>query len=187
MIWSPPFEDGRKRPGVEQEYLPMAHQLSWLYHSISPHKGDSLFNLPPQGSSLYYLILSCAEEWTSMVAQMVKNLPPMQETQVQSLGQEDPPGEGNSYPFQYSCLENSMDREAWWVIVQGFAKSQIQLSDTHTYTHTHSEEYSAIFQFILSELVLGSLTSYYTKNLVSFITTFFFSRSFFFNRGIVES
>ena len=24
------------------------------------------------------------------------------------------PGEGNSYPFQYSCLENSMDREAWW-------------------------------------------------------------------------
>ena len=24
------------------------------------------------------------------------------------------PGEGNSYPLQYSCLENSMDREAWW-------------------------------------------------------------------------
>ena len=24
------------------------------------------------------------------------------------------PGEGNGYPLQYSCLENSMDREAWW-------------------------------------------------------------------------
>ena len=77
----------------------MAHQLSWLYHSISPHKGDSLFNLPPQGSSLYYLILSCAEEWTSMVAQMVKNLPPMQETQVQSLGQEDPLEKGIATHF----------------------------------------------------------------------------------------
>ena len=27
------------------------------------------------------------------------------------------PGEGNSYPLQYSCLENSMDRGTWWAIV----------------------------------------------------------------------
>ena len=27
--------------------------------------------------------------------------------------------EGNGNPFQYSCLENSMDREAWWAIVHG--------------------------------------------------------------------
>ena len=33
------------------------------------------------------------------------------------------PGEGNSYPLQYSCLENSMDRGAWWVIVHRVAKS----------------------------------------------------------------
>ena len=31
----------------------------------------------------------------------------------------DPPGEGNGNPFQYSCLENPMDRGTWWVIVQG--------------------------------------------------------------------
>ena len=37
----------------------------------------------------------------------------MQETEVQSLGQEDPPGEGNGNPLQYSCLENSMDGGAW--------------------------------------------------------------------------
>ena len=28
------------------------------------------------------------------------------------------PGEGNGYPLQYSCLENSMDRGAWWAKVQ---------------------------------------------------------------------
>ena len=57
--------------------------------------------------------------WTSFVAQMVKNLPAMQETQVQSLGLEDPlekgtpPGEGNGHPLQYSYLDNSMDRGTW--------------------------------------------------------------------------
>ena len=42
------------------------------------------------------------------------------------------PGEGNGNPLQYSCLENSMDRGAWWATVHGVAKSQTQLS-THTY------------------------------------------------------
>ena len=44
---------------------------------------------------------------------MVKNLPAMQKTRVQSLGQEDNPGEANGYPLWYSCLENPMDRGAW--------------------------------------------------------------------------
>ena len=39
---------------------------------------------------------------TSLVAQLVKNLPAMQETPVRFLDWEDPPGEGNSYPLQYS-------------------------------------------------------------------------------------
>ena len=34
-------------------------------------------------------------------------------------GSGSPPGEGNSYPLQYSCLENSMDRGAWWVQSMG--------------------------------------------------------------------
>ena len=33
------------------------------------------------------------------------------------------PGEGNSNPLQYSCLENSMDRGAWWAMVHGVTKS----------------------------------------------------------------
>jgi len=34
------------------------------------------------------------------------------------------PGGGNGNPLQYSCLENSMDRGAWWATVHGVAKSQ---------------------------------------------------------------
>ena len=38
------------------------------------------------------------------------------------------PGEGNGNPFQYSCLENSMDGGAWQATDHGVAKSQIRLS-----------------------------------------------------------
>ena len=33
------------------------------------------------------------------------------------------PRRGNGNPFQYSCLENSMNRGAWWATVHGVAKS----------------------------------------------------------------
>ena len=154
-----------------------------------------------------YLCLGIGAYQTLQVAQTVKNLPAMQETWVQSLGQEDPlekgmathssilawiipwtlepgglqsmgsqrirhdlatiqqavfkylsciigsegkvfacnagdpsliPGsgrsleEGNSYPLQYSCLGNPMDRGAWWATVHGVAKSQMQLTNTFT-------------------------------------------------------
>ena len=55
---------------------------------------------------------------------MVKNPPIMQ---VQPLGQEDSPREGTGNPFQYSCLENSMDRGAWWATVHRVTKSWTQL------------------------------------------------------------
>ena len=41
------------------------------------------------------------------------------------------PGEGNSHPLQYSCLENSMDRGAWQAIVYRVAKSQTRPSHFH--------------------------------------------------------
>ena len=48
---------------------------------------------------------------------------------VQSLGRENPLGrEGNGNPLLYSCLENSMDRGAWWAIVYGVTKSRTRLS-----------------------------------------------------------
>ena len=36
-------------------------------------------------------------------------------------------GEGNGTPLQYSCLENPMDRGAWYAVVHGVAKSRTQL------------------------------------------------------------
>ena len=39
------------------------------------------------------------------------------------------PGERHSNPLQYSCLENSVDREAWWATVHGLTKSRTPLSD----------------------------------------------------------
>ena len=39
------------------------------------------------------------------------------------------PGEGNGYPLQYSCLENPMDRGAWWATVHGIMKNQTGQSD----------------------------------------------------------
>ena len=57
------------------------------------------------------------------MAWVVKNLPVMQETQDQVLGQEDPPGEGNGNPLHYSCLENPMDRGALQATAHGIAKS----------------------------------------------------------------
>ena len=46
--------------------------------------------------------------WASLVAQLVKNPPAMQETWVWSLGWEETPEKGKGYPLQYSGLENSM-------------------------------------------------------------------------------
>ena len=39
------------------------------------------------------------------------------------------PGEGNGYPFQDSCLENSMDRGTWWATVHGVTTSGTRLGD----------------------------------------------------------
>ena len=52
--------------------------------------------------------------WGSLVAQMVKNLPAMQEIQLQSLGQED--------PLEKGMATHSMDRRAWWATVYGSQK-----------------------------------------------------------------
>ena len=64
---------------------------------------------------------------------MAKNLPAIQETWVQSLGQEDPlEKEGNGNPLQYSCLENSVDRGAWQATVHGITKTQLRRLGAHT-------------------------------------------------------
>ena len=49
------------------------------------------------------------------------------------------PGKGNGNPLHYPCLENSMDRGAWWATVHGIAKSQTRLSDYQFHFSTISK------------------------------------------------
>ena len=69
--------------------------------------------------SLFLMTLTVSG--ASLIAQLAKNLPTMQETRVQSLGQEDLLEKelANGNPLQYSCLENSMDRGAWQAPAHG--------------------------------------------------------------------
>ena len=73
-----------------------------------------------------------AKSLTFQVVLVVKN-PPANAGDIKSRGF-DPwvgkiSGAGNGNPLQYSCLENSMDRGAWWATVHGATKSRIQLRD----------------------------------------------------------
>ena len=77
---------------------------------------------------------------TSKVALVIKNLPDnawgvSNVGLIPDLGRF--PGGGNGNPFQYSCLENCMDRWTWWATVQGATKSQAQLSNLGHSTYTH--------------------------------------------------
>ena len=78
------------------------------------------------------------------MALLVKNPPanardPRDAGSIPGLGRS--PGEGNGNPLQYSCLENPMDRGAWWAAVHGVTKSQTQLKQLRNMkTEVHSGE-----------------------------------------------
>ena len=63
--------------------------------------------------------------WAPTVTQAVKSPPAMQATHVRSLGREDPLEEGMAPHSSCSCLENSMDRGAWWTTGHGVAESDM--------------------------------------------------------------
>ena len=57
------------------------------------------------------------------------------------------PGRGNANPLQCSCLENPMDREAWWPTVYGVTRVRHHLVHvyTHTHIHTHTHTHTQIY------------------------------------------
>ena len=68
------------------------------------------------------------------------------------------PGEGNGYPLQYSCLENSMDSRAWQATVQGIAKSWTHLSDFHFHLCVYINIYVWFLLLHFSSFCLHSMT-----------------------------
>ena len=75
---------------------------------------------------LYVFLTDALRYKASQVAQTIKCLPAIWET--------------NGTPLQYSCLENPMDRGAWWAAVHGVAEGRTRLSDFTFTFHFHALE-----------------------------------------------
>ena len=108
--------------------------------------------------------------WAFLVAPVVKNLPAnagdtRDMGSIAGLGRSL--GEGNGDPVQYSCLENSMHRGAWWATVYGVTKSRTQLS-IHALFHISS---------LSSWLLLYAYHEVYRKHFIGKIVLFLLSSS----------
>ena len=91
--------------------------------------GWKLLNLVGDYTSSFPNVFPSPRIHEATVAQMAKNLPKMQETQVWSLGWENSPGEGNGNLLEYYCLGNPVNGEDWQATIHGVTKSQMWLSD----------------------------------------------------------
>ena len=111
--------------------------LTWsLLGLLHWQAGFFFFFLPlvPPGSPLFMSIY--VYMWGSPGGSALKNLPAMYEPQdtwiVSWVG--NFPWRWHGCPYQPSCLENPMDREAWWAIVHEVTKSQTQLKRLRTHS-----------------------------------------------------
>ena len=89
---------------------------------------------------------------------MVKNLPANAGDKGSITGLGRSPGGGLGNPLQYSCLENPMDRGAWWPTVHGVTDSWTQLKQLsmymqyiyiYIYTHTHNTYKTYIYNIYI--------------------------------------
>ena len=117
-----------------------------------------------------------------LFSQVVKNLPAKQESLGSIPGLGRSPGGGNCNPLQYSCLENPMDRGAWWTTVHGVAKSQIWLTDWHTSLvklslikipnkkHSTSSDSDPSFLYLFCSIILSTWNLYFVYFILYFST-----------------
>ena len=88
------------------------------------------------GPKWFFFRKECFWSWKGFPGgSVVKNSPAKAGDSGSIPGWGSSPGGGTGNPLQYSCLENPMDRGAWWPIVLGVEKSQAGLS-THVYHST---------------------------------------------------
>ena len=94
-----------KAPGLKGVHIIKATSKSAHFTTSLPEGNVIIF----ANVMVFHLHVAISKIWASLVAQLVKNPSATWETCVWSLGWEDPPGEGKSYPLQHPGLENSKD------------------------------------------------------------------------------
>ena len=91
-------------------------QIMDIYDQNSP--------LPKDSITFYYILEVGLSQWLNSKESTCNAGASGDAGSIPGLGRS--PGEGIGYPLQYSCLENAMDRGAWWATVHGVSKSQTQ-------------------------------------------------------------
>ena len=102
---------------------------------------------------------SSFQEGASLVAQLVKNLPAMQESWVRSLGWEDSLEKGMATHSSILAWRIPMNRGAWWATLHGVAKSQIKHSTAFKYSRLFLQCKEKIYLFF--SLILTRYISYF--------------------------
>ena len=118
-------------PGSSAHGIFQARVLEWVAIDFSNQWGGGRGNRRVREEEIQ--TTGCKRlKGPSQVAQVVKNLPASAgdarvAVSIPELGISS--GVGNENPLHYSCLENSMDRGAWWATVHGVIKSQTDTTE----------------------------------------------------------
>ena len=119
---------------------------------------------------------------------VVKN-PPAKAEDAGEVGSIHGPGispeGGNGNPLPYSCLENAMDRRAWWATVHGVAESQTQLSTEHTHT-TQKVKHPYKQYFLPCYRWLSIFLTWYIQNKFNFLAFYSFLKVMY-NKALIYS
>ena len=121
------------------------------HHSpITPRGNLPAAEKQAQGSRWSCIVVSCIIVWWVV---MITDLPGGSDSKASVYNAGDPgsipglgrsPGEGNCKPLQYYCLENPMDRGAWWATVHGVAKTRTQLSNSSSLNDNRNKVHSKL-------------------------------------------
>ena len=123
---------------------------------INIYIGLLLLPVVSAGTCPWYLVSCVLDYLCSLVSQMVKNPPAMQETWVQSLGWEDPLEKGMATHSSILVWNLPMDREAW---LQSMGSQRVRhvWVTTHTHTHTHFPLNNSLWKIFEAYYVGGFL------------------------------
>ena len=98
----------------------------WTSVLSSTKKKKNLFNF------FFFIYILLWLKWGFPGGSVVKNPPAVQQTRVLIPGSRKSPGWMNGNPLKYSCLENPMNKGAWWAIVYRVAESVMTEATEHS-------------------------------------------------------